>query len=274
MARVVAAPVRAPGERRRGSFVSQDVLYRYVIPAASVLVFLAVWEWVGSISNRALFARFSAVVGAWVQLLTSGELFAALSISLQALVLGFALAVLVGVPLGIIVGRYTTMDRLTDFYLTVLLASPMITFMPLLILIFGLSIGGRVALVFLFSVVTITVNTKVGIQSVPPQYLELARSMGCTQRQIMTKVLLPGTLPAIFAGLRIGAARAVLGMLLSEMSFNSVGMGGAMLRFQAMWMVPELYAGVLTIIMVALTMIWLLSRLEAHVLRWRPSTSR
>src|SRR5262249_8064261 len=142
----------------------------------SLISFALLWEVAARIKNAQLLPPLSKVLSAWVELLVSGQLFQALLVSLQALFLGFLLSVGLGLPLGLLMGRYRKVASFLDIYMTALLAVPMISFIPFLVIAFGLGLHSRVWIVFLFAFVIITINTAAGVRHLDPTLTEMARA--------------------------------------------------------------------------------------------------
>ena len=134
----------------------------------SLITLGAAWEIAGRTGNARLLPPISKVLSAWFDLLVSGQLFHALGVSLQALAIGFVLSVLFGVPLGLLMGRYRRLEAFLDIYMTALLTVPMISFIPFLVIAFGLGLHSRVWIVFLFAFVIIAINTAAGVRNVDP----------------------------------------------------------------------------------------------------------
>jgi NitT/TauT family transport system permease protein len=237
--------------------------------AISLITLALVWEWLGQTKNAHLLPPLSKIVAAWTELLFSGELMRALTVSFQALLLGFLLSVVFGVPLGLLIGRYRRLDSFFRLYMTALLAVPMISFIPFLIIAFGLGLHSRVWIVFLFAFVIIAANTTAGVRNVDPLLTEMARSFGAREAELFIKVILPAALPMIMAGIRLGMGRAILGMVTSEMILAAVGFGAMLMTFGASFNSPALFATILTIVLLAVLLIALIQRLDRWLIPWR-----
>src|SRR5262249_48542498 len=144
----------------------------------SLISFALLWEVAARIKNAQLLPPLSKVLSAWVELLVSGQLFQALLVSLQALFLGFLLSVGLGLPLGLLMGRYRKVASFLDIYMTALLAVPMISFIPFLVIAFGLGLHSRVWIVFLFAFVIIAINPGGGVRGAHPILTERAGALG------------------------------------------------------------------------------------------------
>ena len=235
----------------------------------SVVTLALLWEIAGRTGNSRLLPPLSIVVVAWFELLVSGQLFRALSISLQAMALGYVLSVLFGVPLGLLMGRYRRLESFLDIYMTALLTVPMISFIPFLVIAFGLGLHSRVWIVFLFAFVIIAINTTAGVRNVDATLTEMARSFGARESDLFLKVILPAALPMIMAGLRLGMGRAVLGMVTSELILAVVGFGAMLMTFSASYNSPALFATILTIVLLAVALLALIQYLDRRLMPWR-----
>ena len=244
-------------------------MQRRTLRAISLITLGLLWEILGRTQNAQLLPPLSKIFSAWIELLISGQLFGALLLSLQALVLGFLLSVGLGVPLGLLMGRYRKVESFLDIYMTALLAVPMISFIPFLVIAFGLGLQSRVWIVFLFAFVIITINTAAGVRNVDPTLTEMARSFGARESELFLKVILPAALPMIMAGIRLGMGRAILGMVTSEMILSAVGFGVMLMTFGASFNSPALFATILTIVLLAVALLALIQYLDRRLTPWR-----
>ena len=183
--------------------------------------------------------------------------------------LGYVLSVLFGVPLGLLMGRYRRLESFLDIYMTALLTVPMISFIPFLVIAFGLGLHSRVWIVFLFAFVIIAINTTAGVRNVDATLTEMARSFGARESDLFLKVIVPAALPMIMAGLRLGMGRAVLGMVTSELILAVVGFGAMLMTFSASYNSPALFATILTIVLLAVALLALIQYLDRRLMPWR-----
>ncbi|HWP24681.1 MAG TPA: ABC transporter permease [Candidatus Binatia bacterium] len=235
----------------------------------SLITLGAIWEIAGRSGNAHLLPPLSKVATTWIHLLVSGDLLRALAVSFQALALGFALSVVLGVPLGLLMGRYRRLDAFLELYMTALLAVPMISFIPFLVIAFGLGLHSRVWIVFLFAFVIIAINTAAGVRNVDPTLTEMARSFGARESELFVKVILPAALPMIMAGIRLGMGRAVLGMVTGEMILAAVGFGAMLMTFSASFNSSALFATLLTIVLLAVALLAAIQYLDRRLTPWR-----
>jgi NitT/TauT family transport system permease protein len=205
-----------------------------------------------------------------VSLIRDPEVWNAFIISNQALVLGFAFAILIGIPLGLLIARFRAAEEYVDPYLSILLVTPMAALIPILIMIPWLGIGfaSRVVLVVVFAIPVVIVNSRAGIRSVDASLIEMSTSYGASERQIWREILLPGALPAIMTGVRLGLGRAVTGMVIIELLMVAVGIGGLILMFRATLQPDLLYGVVVLIVIEALILVSIVRLVERWVAPW------
>lgn len=243
-------------------------VWKWSLRLGSFVGLAFVWELLARRVDSLLMPTFTATLAALLRLLMSGQLWQALWLSNQAMLLGFTLATLCGIPIGFLIGRYRTAERLLDPYLSILLVTPMSAVIPILVMAMGLGLPARVMVVFSFAFATIIINTRAGVRMVEPGWLEMARAFGGTERQLWLKILLRGALPAILTGLRLGLNRAISGMIAMELLLIAVGVGRLILDFQGAFEAANLYATVAVILAEAVILTQLCLRLERRATPW------
>jgi ABC-type nitrate/sulfonate/bicarbonate transport system permease component len=237
-------------------------------------VVVGIWELFLSTSQNFLLPRFSEMArGLFLLLFAEARFWDALYISNQALIIGYAVSLLLGIPLGLIAGRVRWIDRLLNPYVGVLLAMPVAPLIPIVIIALGLGLAARVFIVVLFAFVFITVNTRAGVRGVEPSLIEMAKSFGASEGQIWRRIVIPGALPAIFAGMRIGLGRAVTGMVMVELILVASGLGRLLLEYSGRMQSDMVFATVLAVIIEALTLLTAMQMIERRLARWAPDIS-
>jgi ABC-type nitrate/sulfonate/bicarbonate transport system permease component len=200
--------------------------------AASIVLGLLVWELAGQSVSRVVLAPPSAIaVKLWSGFAT-GALPAAFAASLGHMLAGFAIALAIALPLGILMGRVRAAAWLLDPLIAALYAIPPVAFVPFIIVWSGLFFEARVTLVAVMSVFEMLVTFAAGARNVPPGLLDVGRSFGAGRGALVAKVMLPAMLPFIITGLRLGLVRAVHGMIVAELFFAAVNLGAIMKRGQ------------------------------------------
>ncbi|MFQ5856672.1 MAG: ABC transporter permease [Anaerolineae bacterium] len=264
----VTSPIDSSFAARSG-WALQLLGSKWALRIVSLSLLMGVWELGGRLDRTLLFPPLSRVVAAFWQLLISGELLAGFAVSLQAFVIGFGLAIAVGIFIGLVMGRLRPVERFFNPYLDILLAAPTIAFIPLFVVWFGLGLTSRVGVIFIFSVVIIAVNTHTGVRGVDPQLVEMGRAFGLREDQLFWKIILPAAMPLIMGGIRLGAGRAFVGMVAADILLVSVGIGGVIQYYNATFKTASLFAAVLAVIMLAVGLIELTRAVERRATAWR-----
>ena len=245
-------------------FLDSSTFYRLLAFA----IFAGVWQLATLGSKNLLIPTFAETAVAFPRLLLDPVVWRAMLISNQALVIGFAIAIVVGVPLGLLMGRFRSAERFTNVYINIMLVTPVAALIPLMLMSVGIGLASRVIIVVLFSVTMVIVNSRAGVRQVDPALIEMARCFGANEREIWTRVLLPGSVPAIMTGVRIGLGRAITGMVIVELLLVSVGLGNLVNRFSANFQPDRLYALILIIVLEALILISAARWIERRVAPW------
>ena len=227
----------------------------------SVVTLAILWEIAGRSLDSVLIPPLSKIGSAWLRLLISGKLLSNLAMSLGTLAAGFFLAVILGIIVGLLMGRFREVEHFLDLYIN--------AFVPVLILWFGLGVESRIAVVFLFAFFVIVINTLTGVKQVDRTFLEMARSFGAKETEIFLKIILPGAMPAIMAGVRLGMGRAVKGMVTAEMLLTLTGIGAMIMQYGSSFATDALFAVILTILMVAMITMKLVQMVDQRLTGWK-----
>lgn len=258
--RGMAQPILGP--------IDRPATYRII----GFAVFAAAWELFAIASGSLLIAPFSETVGAVITLSTDPRLWTAFAVSLQAMVIGFAISLVVGIPLGLGLGRFRLAEAYTNVYLNILLVIPMSMMIPLLIMSLGIGLASRVTLVVIAASIVIVINCRAGMRQVDPAVVDMARSFGASELRLWRRILIPGALPAIMTGVRLGLSRSVEAMVLVELLMVAVGLGNLLLIFRGQFDAASLYATVAYIVALGLILITTLRWIERRATPWaRPA---
>lgn len=244
--------------------------YIEAVPALGALAALvAASEVLGRLGLSLFLPTFSSVVAVWWQALVGGPLLPALLKSLGSFVKGIAPAVAAGVVAGLLLGRYRWLGEVFDPFLNMMMSAPLAAFVPVLMAIFGIGDTVVALTVFLFSFFIILVNTRIGMQGTPRSLVEMARSLGATEFQILTRIYFFAALPSTMVGVQLGAVNGVKGLVVGEMLIALVGMGELLIRYGNAFLITHLYAVILTILGLALTVSFAVQALDRLVIRWK-----
>jgi ABC-type nitrate/sulfonate/bicarbonate transport system permease component len=239
------------------------------LQVALLVAVLTVWEALGRRTSDLTFAPPTAVVSAAREMTASGELQEAVVASLTALALGLSLAAGVGIGLGYAMGWWRALGRALDPLVTVLYVTPVAALVPAMIIWLGLGLTSRVVIIFLFGVFEILLNAYAGVRNVDQTIIDVARNFGAKRRDLVRKVVLPATLPFLFVGVRMGASRAIKGMVVAEMIFAVTGLGYLIVRNAASFRMDRVFVAVIAIALIGVTTTALIQTVERRVMRWR-----
>ncbi len=220
-----AAGLRRQGAPRRRIPLADRRVTAIVAPLVVASAILGAWELTGLYVNRVLISSPQGVASSLYDMLRQGTINGALWISVRELYLGLAIGLAAGVVLGIVIGRYALLDSIFSPFINVANATPLNVLIPLLILWVGISAEARVLFVVLISFFPVLLNTAGGLRNVSRGYVEVGQVLGLSERQLLRKVILPGAVPYMFAGIRLGSALGVIGMIVGEMEVSNVGVG-------------------------------------------------
>lgn len=244
------------------------------IRLASLALVLAVWELYGRSVNPILFTYPSAVADAFGELAGSGELGAYLGQSLQVLAYGLLLAVGAGIPAGVLMARFRTVELATDLYVNALYSTPMVALVPLIVLWFGFKVPAKVVIVFLFMVFPILINTEQGVKNVDRGLLEVARSFCSTEPRLWRDLVLPSALPFIAAGVRLAIGRGLVGMVIAEFYTSISGLGYMIVRYANAFETAKLFVPIVTLMVTGVLLMNGARALELWLAPWQRRGAR
>ena len=250
---------RAPFHRRHRSGL---------ITTASILVVLVFWEVVGRQMNPIFSSYPTAIIRQFGVQLKSGLLLEALFDSLQPLLLGFLLAAVIGIPVGLLVGRYRAADAALGVYVTAGYAMPLVALIPIFMLWFGLGFTVKVVIVIVMTVFPIVINTRAGVRAVPKAMIEVGTSFMAGELAIMRKIILPATVPHIMTGLRLGIGRAVIAIVIAEFFTAIGGLGGQIILAGQRFDTAGLFVPVIVLMALGVGLTRLVGWLETKVAPW------
>ncbi len=240
-----------------------------LLPAASLLAFLTIWQIVGSRIDPLLFAPPTRVWEAAQALWASGELVEAGRVTLGTLTVGYVLAILVGLPVGIAMGSWRRIGDLVSPYFYGIFSTPRVVVVPLVIVWLGVGFPARVFLVFLWSMIAVASSTADGVRNARPDLIEVSRSFGTSMTQRVRHVILPGSIPFVLSGLKVGAERAVVGVVIAEMFLQLTGLGGLLQERSQRFDTAGMLVAVAVIAIIGTILITLLDLLEQQFSTWK-----
>jgi len=242
-----------------------------VLGGLAVLLFFVAWQALFLIVpfNPLFITKPSLIAAGYVDLLESGDLLHDLAVSAVPFSLGLFAAVIVGVPLGIVMGWRVRIGYALDPLMTVFYASPLVALAPLLVIFFGVGTAGKTIIVFSLAVFPFIFNVSSGVRAVDRLLVNVVRSLGGRARDIYSKILFPSVLPYIVAGARIAVGRALIGVLVGEFFAASEGIGHAISRFGDIFAIDRMFACILTVMVIAVVLTEGIRWAERAAFPWR-----
>jgi len=223
--------------------------YRMMVSTLSVMAFLALWE----IAPRAgiVDARYTSqptrVITAGFEIVRTAGFLHDVSVSLSEFAIGFALAIGIGVPLGLLLGRFPVLRYLLDPPIMAIYATPHLALLPIIVVWLGIGMQSKIAVAFVGGVIPILVNSMAGVRGVERSWVVAARSFCAGERDVFVKVILPASLPSVILGIRLGLSRAVLGVIVAEMYQSQAGVGNEIMRYGSEFRTDQLLFNVLLV---------------------------
>jgi NitT/TauT family transport system permease protein len=246
-------------------------IYKIGYSLLAIIIFASIWEIAGrsGVINPTFLPPFSKVAVAFWNLAITGVLFRHLLVSLQRAVLGFAAGLALSVPLGLFIGWYKGFERFIDPLLQTFRQTSALSLFPVFILLFGIGEASKVAIIFWGVQWPILLNTIAGVKNVEPLLIKSAHSMGASSLTMFFKVIIPGAFPSIFTGLRLSATYSILILIAAEMIGSNAGLGFLLYTSETNFQIPDMYAAIITMSLLGLTVNYLLMGIGARITRWK-----
>jgi NitT/TauT family transport system permease protein len=242
---------------------------RWAITLTSIACMLIVWEIFGRDINPVFGSYPSAIAVAFWDLLITGQLQTALYESLRPFALGYGLAIVIGIPLGLIIGRFRVAEAALGIYITAGYAMPLVALVPLLMLWLGLGFAVKVAVVFLMSLFPICINTWLGVTAVPKTLIEVGKSFVAPDVVILRRIILPATLPYIMAGIRLAVGRAVVAMVIAEFFTTISGLGAVIINSANNFDTATMFVPIIILMIMAIGLNSFIGFVERRVAPWQ-----
>jgi NitT/TauT family transport system permease protein len=198
-----------------------------------------------------------------------GSLFTAIAWSAEHFAIGMGIAMIVGVPLGLLMGSSKVVDAVLSPYVWAMASLPRVAIVPLLILILGFSAKAEVALIFLSALFPIMINCMAGPRTVEASLLRAGRVFGANRFQLYVKIVFPYTLPFIISGINQGMTRGLVGMVIAEIFGGNQGLGYVTQRAGETFNAPLLYGALFMLVVFSLAFVQTIRWLEIKVAPWR-----
>jgi NitT/TauT family transport system permease protein len=263
---------------------------RAILGGAMVVLFLLAWEglergwWaellrpiLGASAERfqlkPIFISSPTLVAqtAFRMFFVTGEIWRDLAWSSVGYGLGLALAIVVGVPLGLAAGWYRRFSYAVEPFLSAFNATPQVAFLPLIVVWVGTGLGARVLIIFLLAVLPIAINAHAAVRTTDPRLIKVASSFGASDWRLFRTIILPGALPFLLAGFRLAVGRGMIGVVVGEIYGSASGIGAMINQAGARFQTDKVFVGVLTIVTAGVILVEIVQHIERRLDVWRPA---
>jgi len=241
----------------------------WIARVVSVMVVLSSWELLGRQVDPLFMSYPTAIAVAASSMIASGELLSALLASLHTLIYAFTIATVIGITVGMLIGRYKIVDVSTDWLVSALYTTPQVAIIPLVILWFGLGSTAKIFIVTVSAVFPILINTTAGVRNVPAQLIDVGTAFAANERQIFTKVIVPAALPYVMTGLRLGLGRAIIGMVVAEFFTAITGLGAIIVKYGNQYDTASMFVPIFVLMFLGVMLSALLRRAEEWIAPWK-----
>jgi NitT/TauT family transport system permease protein len=244
---------------------------RTVVGAIAVIAFLVAWQVVGSrnIIRSDLISYPTEVAATFAHMTASGELGKNAAISIVEFVQGYIPAVIAGITAGVLLALVRPLRLFFDPLLVAIYTAPAIAFIPILVVWFGVGVQSKIVIVFLSAVFPIMINTRTGVVEVAEPWLRAVRAFGATRMQLIAKAILPGSLPAIMAGLRLALGRGIVALIAAEMYVSLAGIGRLIQVYSSAARASEIIVLTVVIAVFGFACVSLVRTIEERLGTWR-----
>ena len=247
-------------------------LEKLLVGGATLLALLLIWQ--GSVSLGLIDPLFvSSPARIWQAgraLMDDPDFWRDARVSATEFAIGYRAAIALAIPLGLATGWYKRAQYVIGPFVDALNAVPRVTFLPIIVVWFGIGLWSKFAVVFLGALIPIIISTHAGVRASEARFVRLARSLGASQLKIFSSIVLPGTVPFIFTGLKYAAGRALLGVVVGELYASTAGLGHMIAEAGNTFQTDTLFFGVLLFTATGLVTTGVLDRIEQRFERWRP----
>ena len=241
-----------------------------IISVTAVILFLLTWEITSRLSliKPILISSPTRIIDSAVWLFAHG--FAEdIAISLLEFTIGYVLAVLIAIPLGLAMGWYPRFNAIIDPFAQALNATPRVALVPVIIIWLGIGLSSKVAVVFLGAFFPILLGAVSGVRATDELLLKCGRSFGATDRQIFRTIVLPSSVPWLITGMRVGVGRAVVGVVVAELIAATAGIGHMMAVAGATFQTDKVFVGILLLAGFGALTSSILQRIESRFQAWK-----
>lgn len=257
-----------PLRPRQRSLLSTVLASDWTIRVLTIIGIFAAWEFASRLLPRVLMPSPATTFTAFAGLIESGELVNAWLETAYILGVGLGAIAVVGVFLGVMLGRFRPLDTFLDPVMSSLFIIPKLALLPIVALWFGFQEPAKIVYIFLFGFFEVMYVTRNGVRAMEAEYVEVARSYAVSERKMLTSIVLPAAVPYVITGLRLGLLRGIEGAVIAGFLLESNGIGGLIFNAGMSFRPELLFAGMGTVAVLGISINVLLHRAERHVAPW------
>ncbi len=240
----------------------------FLIRLAAVILVLVAWEWYAGTQPDYLFPQLETILEAFIRQIQEFGLLSAYASTMATVFIGYALAVVIGVTVGLGMGLDKRIEVTLDPYVSAMYVAPVSALIPLIIMVGGASFESKVFVVFLFVVFEMIINTMNGTKTVPDGLVNAGRSFGGSRNTIVRRIIIPYTLPYIFAGMRLGIGRAIKGVILAELLIEFSNLGAIIREWEQMFQIAGVLSITLLLMLTGIVLTRAVSQIRDRVITW------
>ncbi|MDQ0325552.1 NitT/TauT family transport system permease protein [Rhodopseudomonas julia] len=260
-----AATQSRPKSGQRKSVLSRDTMIRII----TAVILIGAWEIFGRYGNPLLVAVPSDVLAATYALAADGELFTATAQSMSSFAVGFTIAAVLGVMIGVAMGLNRTTEIVLDPYINALYSMPLIALVPLLMLWVGVGFLSKVVIVALFSIFPVIINTLSGVRNVEKSYLDIGKAFGAGRWMTFRRIIMPSAVPYIASGMRLAVSRGIIAMVIAEFLTSIAGLGGLIINYTNQFETAKAFVPVFLLAIIGNILTFAVKWLEERLGSWR-----
>jgi ABC-type nitrate/sulfonate/bicarbonate transport system permease component len=279
----------ASGEAQRSAIVRWYLMHeRAILGTLMVLLFLIAWEglergwWADALRPllgdsaerlklKPIFISSPTLIAAaaFRMFFVTGEIWRDLAWSSIGYVLGLGLAIVIGIPLGLVGGWYRRLSYAVEPLLAAFNATPQVAFLPLIVVWVGTGLGERILIIFLLAVLPLAINAYAAVRTTDPRLIKVAAGFGASEWRLFRTIILPSSVPFLLAGLRLAIGRGMIGVVVGEIYGSAAGVGAMINQAGARFQTDKVFVGVLTIVAAGVILVEIVQRIERRLDVWR-----
>ena len=241
-------------------------VFGYQLPAMSSLILWGLlWEIIGQLELTFFLPPLSAIFMTLMEIGTTKVFLKALTETGHAFFVGTFFAVVIGIPVGILMGKNRFLDELLLPWVNMFLSAPLTALVPVLMVLFGFGLKSIIITTTLFAIWIIVLNSRAGVMQINRSLVEMAHSFGATPKDAFLKIYFWAALPEILGGVRIGFIRAVKGVIIGQLLISIVGFGALFELYSANFLMKHFWAVLLVLFTIAFILAEFLAHLERRV---------